>query len=591
MSDWRQFDGRPAPDGEADLTLAHLTDLHGQLGPSHQVYYDNPHSRPDIEFDGDQTVRPVRGIATHVAKLSELQSGGDSDLLTLASGDTFHGTAETTYTNGQVMLDPLNEHVEPDVYVPGNWDFGHEAAADGSACELFDAIDAPVLACNLRNDDGELLYDGTICFERAGISVGVVGMTNVYIDQMAPAFHEGKYQFDKAPKLLDDAAKALRNKGADFVVAVTEIGLPWMVQAAKDFESIDLMLSAHTHEYTHDPIVIEQTGTVVVESGMGEALGRIDVRFDPEGAAFRHVLYCFVEGHEYTPDPDLETRETIKQVRAPFFGDDTVHERGDVTLDRPLDTVVGETDRPLSRQSFLESAWNTLFNDALREYFETDLAVAHGFRYGQAIPAGEITLGDLYTVFPMTAPVAIGDAWGQQLQTHMERYLFNNFTPHVYGQEDGRVRSYSSNVECVLDPTAKRGRRLVEMRVDGDPIEAGETYRVATFRRPGDPDRDLGGCGFPFRNVRVESGTIPVDIIEEYLAAHSPVEYDVMGLVETVGDGAQNTPADGPYPYIQPGVDYADGTEYIQTSMIPRRFDHAVTCRTEEHQFGTETRE
>ena len=591
MSDWRRFDDSSAPEGQADLTLAHLTDLHGQLGPSHQIYYNNPRSRPDIEFEGDRTIRPVRGLATHVAKLSELRSSGDADVLTLMSGDTFHGTAETTYTKGKVMLDPLNEHVRPDVYVPGNWDFSHEAVSDGNARDLFDSIDATVLACNLRSDEGDLLYDETVSFERGGVTVGIVGMTNVYIDRMAPAFHEGKYQFDKAPALLNEAAENLRDQGADLVIAVTEIGLPWMVQAAKDFESIDLMLSAHTHEYTHDPIVIEQTETVVVESGMGEALGRIDVRFDPDGVAFRHVLYCFVEGHEYTPEPDPETRKTIEQVRAPFFRDSSEHERGNVTLDRPLDTVVGETDRPLSRQSFLESAWNTLFNDALREYFGADLAVAHGFRYGQAIPAGEITLGDLYRVFPMTAGVAVGDAWGQQLQSHMEDYLIDNFTPHVYGQEDGRVRSYSSNVECVLDPTAKRGRRLVEMRVDGDPIDPNETYRVATFQRSGDPDRDLGSCGFPFRNIRVENATIPVDVIEAYLETHSPVTYEVMGLIETIDGRAQNTPADGSYPYIQPGVDYADGTEYVETSMVPRRYDHPVGDRVGERQSGTETGE
>jgi len=47
-----------------------------------------------------------------------------------------------------------------------------------------------------------------------------------------------------------------------------------------------------------------------------------------------------------------------------------------------------------------------------------------------------------------------------------------------------------------LDPTAKRGRRLVELRIDGEPVDPEETYSVATFRRPGDPERDLGNCGF-----------------------------------------------------------------------------------------------
>jgi len=55
-------------------------------------------------------------------------------------------------------------------------------------------------------------------------------MTNVYVDRMAPAFSEGKYRFGKHPTLLEESAQAAREDGADVVVAVTEIGLPWMVK-------------------------------------------------------------------------------------------------------------------------------------------------------------------------------------------------------------------------------------------------------------------------------------------------------------------------------------------------------------------------
>ena len=165
-----------------------------------------------------------------------------------------------------------------------------------------------------------------------------------------------------------------------------------------------------------------------------------------------------------------------------------------------------------------------------------------------------------------------GVAYGQQLTSHMEEFLEDNFTPYPYDQEDGRVRNFSSNVEVTVDPTAKRGRRLVEMRIDDEAVDPEETYSVATFRRPGDPERDLGNCGFTFQDVEVDDGTIPVDVIVEYLEEHSPVDYEVMGLVETADDGggAQNTPADGPYPFIQPGVDYQGGEAYCETSMIPR---------------------
>jgi len=139
------------------------------------------------------------------------------------------------------------------------------------------------------------------------------------------------------------------------VVAVTEIGLPWMVQAAKDCASVDVMFSAHTHEYTYDPIVVEETETVVVESGMGEAIGRVDLRVRDGEIQFRHHLYCLTEDGEHTPEPDADAAETVEAVRAPFFEADPGFERGAGTLDRPLDAVVGRTEEPLYRQSFLRA--------------------------------------------------------------------------------------------------------------------------------------------------------------------------------------------------------------------------------------------
>jgi 2',3'-cyclic-nucleotide 2'-phosphodiesterase (5'-nucleotidase family) len=573
IGEWRSFGGAPVRDGtvDADVVFAHVSDLHGQLVPRYQVYYDNPTSKPDLDFGGDdRVVERGGGIPLLAAKLDELRE--HHDVCTLMSGDTFHGSAVTTYTRGRAMIDPVNDHLAPDIYVPGNWDYSNEAAEDGNFLELMDALDAPVLANNLSDwETEERLYDAYRLLDVGTLSVGVVGMTNIYVDRMAPAFSEGKYRFGKHPALLEESAQAAREDGADVVVAVTEIGLPWMVQAAKDCPSVDVMFSAHTHEYTYDPIVVEETDTVVVESGMGEALGRVDLRVEDGELQFRHHLYCLTEDGEHTPAPDADAAETVEAVRAPFLEDDPGFERGAGTLDRPLDAVVGRTENSLYRQSFLESAWNTLFNDALRAHFDTDIGVSHGFRYGTAIPPGDITLGDLYTFFPMTAPVARGVAYGQQLTNHMEAFLQDNFTPYPYDQEDGRVRNFSSNVEVTVDPTAQRGRRLVEMRIGGEPVDPEETYSVATFRRPGDPERDLGNCGFPFQDVEVDDDTIPVDVIVEYLEDHSPVDYEVMGLVETADDGgrAQNTPADGPYPFIQPGVDYQGGEAYCETAMIP----------------------
>ncbi|WP_418282992.1 metallophosphoesterase [Halorubrum sp. DTA98] len=267
LSEWTSIGGDPASDGAGapDVVFAHVSDLHGQLTPRYQVYFDNPTSKPDFDFgDDDRVIERGGGIPLLAAKLDELRE--DHDVRTLMSGDTFHGSAVTTYTDGRAMLDPINDHVVPDVYVPGNWDYSNEAAEEGNFVDLMDGLDAPILANNLYNrETDERLYDAYRILDVGGLSVGVVGMTNVYVDRMAPAFYEGKYRFGKHLALLEESAQAAREEGADVVIAATEIGLPWMVQAAKDCASVDVMFSAHTHEYTYDPIVIEETETVIVE--------------------------------------------------------------------------------------------------------------------------------------------------------------------------------------------------------------------------------------------------------------------------------------------------------------------------------------
>lgn len=574
LSAWHRFDGTQASDqhGNPTVTCLHVSDLHGQLEAGHHVYYDTGESHPGFDFDGER-VRIERGggVPLLTAKLERIREDV-AGVVTLMSGDTFHGSAETTYTNGRAMLAPVNEHVRPDVYVPGNWDFSNEAAEEGNARKLFDGLEARVLAANLYEwDTDELVVEPSTIERVNGVAVGIVGMTNAYVDRMAPAFAAGKYRFGKHPALLESAANDVREEGADVVVAVTEIGLPWMVQAAKDVANVDVMFSAHTHEYTHDPIVVEETETVVVESGTADGLGRVDLRLEDDDLSFRHVLYCLSEGHEYTPEPAPEALRTVEAIRSPFRGDDVSHERGAGTLERSLDTVVGETETPLHRQSFLQSGWNLLFTDAVRAHFDTDLGVSHGFRYGPATPEGEITLEHVYQAFPMSAPIARGDAYGQQLLTHFEHFLTDNFTPYVYDQEDGRVRNVSSNAEVVIDPTAKRSRRLVDLLIDGTSVDPEAQYSVATFSRPGDPERDLGNCGFPFRNVRVEDGVVPADVVAAYLEANSPVDYGDTQIVRTADDGGrvQDTPVEGPYPYVQPGVDYGSGDAYCETRFIP----------------------
>jgi len=176
IGEWRSLGGAPVGDGndDADAVFAHVSDLHGQLTPRYQVYYDNPTSTPDFNFgDDDRVVERGGGIPCSQRNST---NSARTTTCTLMSGDTFHGSAVTTYTDGRAMLDPVNDHVAPDIYVPGNWDYSNEAAEDGNFVELMDDLDAPILANNLYDwETDERLYDAYRILDIGGLSVGSSG--------------------------------------------------------------------------------------------------------------------------------------------------------------------------------------------------------------------------------------------------------------------------------------------------------------------------------------------------------------------------------------------------------------------------------
>jgi sulfur-oxidizing protein SoxB len=65
----------------------------------------------------------------------------------------------------------------------------------------------------------------------------------------------------------------------------------------------------------------------------------------------------------------------------------------------------------------------------------------------------------------------------------------NLFNPDPYYQQGGdMVRVGGMTYSC--DPNAKRGGRIADMRLAGRPIEAGKTYKVASWAPVADGVRD-----------------------------------------------------------------------------------------------------
>lgn len=160
-------------------------------------------------------------------------------------------------------------------------------------------------------------------------------------------------------------------------------------------------------------------------------------------------------------------------------------------LERLLDNFISDafvavTDGPVSAQT----GWNRV-----------DLASTNGFRFGvtvlstNEVPAdaefiddrttGEITLRDLFSIYPIAASIVAAEIPGQSIKSSMETMLGNNIHRHAYRQRGGWYVGYSDtvfqHVDLLNKPYASADGRVVKTWIHGVPFDISKRYVKAGF--------------------------------------------------------------------------------------------------------------
>lgn len=560
-----------APPSPRTITFVELNDLHANL-VGHKDLVRNP--------DGTTAVGIRGGMARMKTVIDRLRAK-NKDTLVMNIGDTFHGGVEAFYSLGNAVADPLNA-MGIDIGVPGNWDFYFTPVVTRARYGRSDAEivhvnfsgfadpfpvkrpNFPNLGANVRDITDVLPRDflpPTHIFEMDGIKVGFIGFTSDIVEVMQPMLAEGMdfaWGKDEHLQLLIKYARSLRDKGADIVAVMSELGLHKDVALSKALAEmaaantlpaglIDVFFSAHTHEATHTPITKTADGTVlyapVVEAGNDGYLGQMDVTMQYEGSTTTGLIRKVTEQHwsaksmqwnlitidESIPE-DPQLKQIIQEVRAPFLSD-TVNLTAvpfiRQHLTQPIDTVIGHVKSGailrqdtamasvLSRNDSLNSTFNTALTNMLHDLTGTDIAITPGFRMGATIPEagymmenkvvadGDITLEDAYRFFPMYYAIATGTTTGAHLKEVIEGILSTTYSADTWNNRGGWNYGYAG-LDVAVDLAAGDTRRISSLTrsSDGSVIQDGDILTVTGCRRmPVDFDGVLCGIG-GFNNIQ-----------------------------------------------------------------------------------------
>lgn len=188
----------PAQDTEQTITILQTADIHGQLFPHDELFWENEHI----------TFRKLGGLA-HVKTLFEDErSKNPKGTLILDGGDMIQGSAFAALSEGKAFA-PIIQEMGYDFLIPGNWEvvYGKKTMMD-----VLTQYDTPVISANMYHEaTGESLFPQYFVKELKGVKLGFISYNDPEIPvRQNPSFSKG-IRFDPIEENLEALITELKD--------------------------------------------------------------------------------------------------------------------------------------------------------------------------------------------------------------------------------------------------------------------------------------------------------------------------------------------------------------------------------------------
>ena len=407
----------------------------------------------------------VGGFA-HLATLVKQVRASRPGALLLDGGDTWQGSATALWTHGQDMVDAcLALGVD---LMTGHWEM---TLGDKRVKEIVEKDfkgKVEFLAQNITTTDfGDAVFAPFAIREVNGVPVAVIGQAFPYTPIANPRWLVPEWSFGIQEENMQKTVDAARAKGAKVVVLLSHNGMDVDLKMASRVRGIDAILGGHTHDGVPAPVLVANPGgkTLVTNAGSnGKFLGVLD--FDVRGGRIQGVRYKLMPVFAKLLAADPAMAALITKVRAPY--------------ESKLREKLATTEGLLYRRGNFNGSFDQLIVDALMDVKGADIAFSPGLRWGTSLlPGSTIEMEHLMDQTATTySHATLNTLTGATIKTIMEDVADNLFNPDPYYQQGGDMVRVGG-MTYAIEPNAKMGSRIQDMRLAGQPIEADKTYKVA----------------------------------------------------------------------------------------------------------------
>ncbi len=437
--------GRAPRENVVTLSLVGFNDVHGQLHASA--------GRAGLV-----------SLSAYVEALRNLRKLDGGAVLLIDAGDMLHGTLESNLGEGAPIIAAYNSlgvaaaaignhefdfgPVGPDA-IPMRPDQDPRGALKARAREA----DFPLLAANLIDaSTGELVdWDNvypSAMLDVAGFRVGVVGVTSMNSLQTTIAANVRDLRLRPIAEAVVREATKLRGDGAHLVIVLAHAGGRCtafddprdtsscrmngeILRVARELPPglVDHIMAGHVH----DGIAHVVNGISITSSySSARAFSRTDFVMDRSSGAIldRRIYPPQFPDAVLTPSLRYEGQALQDHREVAAIAEAAREVADDVRLDKLGVTLTAAF--PVDRD--VESALSNLMTEAMLDSFDGDVAIHNvigGIRRG--LPAGELTYGAIYEMFPFDNLVTIHEISGATLREIIARKAATQRKPGFAG--------------------------------------------------------------------------------------------------------------------------------------------------------------
>ena len=461
------------------------------------------------------------------------------EVILVDDGDNIQGDPLGLLTKGDALIDLMNK-MGYSVAIPGNHEFDYGV---DNFLSLAEKAQFKYISCNFQYK-GENVFDPYVIREIGGRKIGFVGVTTpTTITASKPTLFEDEngefvYSFlqdetgEGVYNAVQSAVDNARKEGAEYVIVLGHMGneeqcRPWTyADVISHTNGIDAFLDGHSHD-TDQVIMKNKDGKEVPRSACGTKMQHIGwCRIPAEGEVTAGIYSWTLD--DSAPEVlgiENEMSAAVKEARGSISklleGKIAVSEQ-EMTIYDPVavDPEWGKV-RMIRRA---ETNLGDLCTDAYRFMTGADIALLGGGGIRVSIPAGDVTMKNMYEVFPFGNEICVVQATGQQILDALEWGA-----AAVPGENGGfmQVSGLSYEIHTYIDSTCTKDvngmftgvageRRVKNVKVNGTPIDPDALYNVAGndywFLNGGDGQTAFNGA------ERVDAGgMLDVQVLVDYL--------------------------------------------------------------------------